>query len=219
VAPADPYSGPNQSTVVGYCRACGKPLDASSVRAAHGAIYCQEHVPMDERASGSSPYSASAYTAPPPIPNPDVSPKLAFVLGLIPGVGAIYNSQYLKGLIHVLIAGVLFSLVDNPPGGFGALTALMLAGFFWYMAFEAYHTASKRRMGLKVDQFSSVMPLRQPGFPGTPVILIALGVIFLLNNLGILHLREVLRYWPVLLIALGVYMLYVRFAAKKEAGL
>jgi hypothetical protein len=172
---------------------------------------------MEETAT--PPYITSPYSAAPPaFPNPDVSPKLAFVLGLIPGVGAIYNSQYVKGLIHVLIAGFLFYLVDNPPPGFDVLSALLLAGFFWYMAFEAYHTANKRRQGLKVDEFSSVIPMRHNGFPAAPVILIAFGILFLLNNLGVLHLREALRFWPVLLIALGVYMLYVRLAAQKEQG-
>jgi len=200
---------------VGYCRACGKALNASNVRTAHGAIYCQEHVPLeDPAAANASPYSA----VPPLVPHPEVSPKLAFVLGFIPGVGAIYNGQYIKGLVHVLIAGLLFSLMDNPPGGFEALSGLLVAGFFWYMAFEAYHTAKKRSLGQKPDQFSGVMPMGQSGFPAAPVVLIALGVLFLLNNLGWLHLRDMLRYWPVLLIALGIYMLYVRVAAEKESG-
>ena len=204
---------PGQAPVVGYCRACGKALDAASMRPAHGTIYCQEHVPLEDPAVA-SPYTA----APQAVARPDISPKLAFVLGFIPGVGAIYNGQYVKGLVHVLIAGLLISLVDNPPNGFEALAGLLVAGFFWYMAFEAYHTAKKRSLGQKVDQFSSVLPMRQAGFPAAPVVLIALGVLFLLNNLGLLQLRQMLRYWPVLLIALGVYMLYIRVSGEKEAG-
>ena len=34
-----------------------------------------------------------------------LAPGLAFALGFIPGVGAIYNGQYLKGLVHALIFG------------------------------------------------------------------------------------------------------------------
>ena len=33
---------------------------------------------------------------------PDISPGLAFFLGWIPGVGAIYNGQYAKGLVHAV---------------------------------------------------------------------------------------------------------------------
>jgi hypothetical protein len=38
------------------------------------------------------------------------NPDAAFVLGLIPGVGAIYNGEYFKAAIHVLIFGMLTSL-------------------------------------------------------------------------------------------------------------
>ncbi|MGH9592922.1 MAG: hypothetical protein ACRD5L_07505, partial [Bryobacteraceae bacterium] len=97
-----------EATVVGYCRACGKPLEAGTVRTAHGTLYCEAHVPMDSTAStSSSPYTS---TAPPPIPDPGVSPGVAFVLGLIPGVGAIYNGQYAKGMVHIFILGMLFTI-------------------------------------------------------------------------------------------------------------
>ena len=42
-----------------------------------------------------------------------VSPALAFFLGLIPGVGAIYNGQYAKGLVHAVVWGVLMSIADS----------------------------------------------------------------------------------------------------------
>jgi hypothetical protein len=212
--------------IAGYCRACGKALDQASIHTAHGTIYCKEHVPMEEPAQGpASPYTTSPYTAspyssatPPPVPNPDVSPGLAFLLGMIPGVGAIYNGQYAKGLVHVIIVGLLISILSSDSArGLEPLLGLLLAAFWWYMAFEAYHTARKRRLGQQVDEFSSLLPMHGSRFPAVPVILIALGVVFLLNNLGIFELSRALRYWPVLLIALGVYMLYGRFAASKEA--
>jgi len=90
--PEGPYPPPlpSAATVAGYCRACGKALDQSSVRHAMGAIYCQEHMPMDApQQSTASPYTSTppAYTE--PVVNPEVSPPLAFVLGFIPSVGAI----------------------------------------------------------------------------------------------------------------------------------
>src|SRR2546427_1928773 len=39
------------------------------------------------------------------------------------------------------------------------------------------------------------------------VLLAALGVIFTLDNLHILHAREVLRYWPVILLVIGISQL------------
>ena len=53
-------------------------------------------------------------------------------------------------------------------------------------------------------------------FPAAPVVLIALGVMFLLNNLDLLDLHRALRYWPVLLIALGAYMLYLRMCGARR---
>ena len=217
--PQAPPSVPSETPIVGYCRACGKALDAASVHNAHGTIYCAEHVPVEPPPVSDSPY-ASPYTttAPPPVPRSDVSPGVAFVLGLIPGVGAIYNGQYAKGLIHVFILGMLFTIVgSNDMGGFEPLFGILIPGFWAYMAFEAYHTAKLRQMGQPVDEFSSLVP-GQGGsrFPIAPILLIALGVVFLLNNLEIFELRRMLRYWPVMLIALGLYMLYARMAGASS---
>lgn len=169
-----------------------------------------------------SPY-ASPYTAPvpPPIAHQEASPGLAFVLGLIPGVGAIYNGQYAKGLVHVIIIGMTISILSNGAArGFEPLLGLMLGGFWFYMAFEAYHTARRRQQGLVVDEFSSLFPMRGGAekFPVAPILLIVLGVIFLLNNLDFLQVERVIRYWPVALIALGVYMLYLRMSGTSQNG-
>src|SRR5271155_5067447 len=226
MSPEEPK--PDAPKIVGYCRACGKPLDEASVRTAHGTIYCEEHIPMQQTVppipipavAPESPY-ASPYTAPvaPPIVNHDASPGLAFVLGLIPGVGAIYNGQYAKGLVHVIIIGLTISILSNGAArGFEPLLSLMLAGFWFYMAFEAYHTARRRQQGLVVDEFSSLFPMHGGSRgPIAPILLIGLGVIFLLNNLYLFHIEHVIRYWPVLLIALGVYLLYARMTGSSTA--
>jgi hypothetical protein len=222
---APPELPPESSKVVGYCRACGKPLTEATVRTAHGTIYCQEHIPMQQQTAppmpAPEPPYASPYTAavPPPIVNHDVSPGIAFVLGLIPGVGAIYNGQYAKGLVHVIIIGLTISILDNDAArGFEPLLGLLLAGFWAYMAFEAYHTARRRQQGLVVDEFSSLFPMRggSTKFPVAPILLIVLGVIFLLNNFQFLQFERVIRFWPVLLIGLGVYMLYARMAGSEK---
>jgi len=207
-----------------YCRACGKALCDACRRTADGTIYCEEHVPHAAAANPVSPAgSYSPYTAPippPPTADPGASPGLAFLLGLIPGVGAIYNGQYVKGLIHVVVLGVLISIVSSgdAAGGLEPLFGMMIAAWVFYMAFEAYHTAKKRLLGQPVDEFSSIVPLRrQPGqsqFPVAPAFLIAVGVLFLLNNMGVIRFYQLLQYWPVALIALGAYMLYERISSS-----
>ena len=66
---------------------------------------------------------------------------------------------------------------------------MMLAAFWAYMPFEAYHTARQRQLGQPVDELSSLVPMRGARFPAIPVILIGLGTVLLLDNLGVLELR------------------------------
>lgn len=195
-----------------YCRSCGKALCRDCERPAQGTVYCQEHAPAAE---APPPAAYSPYTTPyAASTGSGVSPGLAFLLGLLPGVGAIYNGQYAKGLVHVVILGLLFSIANSGASdGLEPLFVFLIIGWFFYMAFEAYHTARRRERGEAVDEFSSIMPIRKTGFPAGPVILIVLGVVFLLNTLDVVRLYQILKYWPVFLIALGIYLLYVRITA------
>ena len=179
---------------VAYCRACGKALCEGCRRMFDGTIYCEEHLPVPAPAAapagpppgtGYSPYTAPT---PPPIPDVGASPGIAFLLGLIPGVGAIYNGQYVKGLVHVIILGILISIVSSgdASGGLEPLFGMMIGVWVFYMAFEAYHTAKKRLAGQPVDEFSSLVSLHGHGshFPVAPAILIAVGLLFLLQQYG-----------------------------------
>ena len=47
------------------------------------------------------------------LPTGGPNPVAAAVLGLIPGVGAMYNGQFFKGLIHVVIFAVLVSITTT----------------------------------------------------------------------------------------------------------
>lgn len=196
-----------------FCRTCGKPLCQICQRPAQGTVFCEDHVVAAQAAS--TPYSP--YTTPYTAPPEGASPGLAFLLGLIPGVGAIYNGQYAKGLVHVIVLGLIISILNSGASdGFEPLFGFLIPLWFFYMAFEAYHTAAKRLRGETVDEFSSLFPMgvRQAGFPVGPVILILVGIIFLLNTLEIVRFYQLIRWWPVFLIALGAYMLYVRLTPR-----
>lgn len=220
----------SEVAAVAYCRSCGKPLCESCRRVEGGAVYCEQHAPAAgpaaaEESPYQSPYTAP-YTAPagggamPAAGGSGASPGVAFLLGLIPGVGAIYNGQYVKGLVHVIVFGILISILSSDSaGGFEPLFGMLVGVWYFYMAIEAYHTARRRQTGLPVDEFSSIVPLHpdRRRFPAGPVVLIAFGVLFLLNNLDVLRLSQILRYWPVGLIGLGAYMLYERVSGP-EAG-
>ena len=202
----EPATGAEESGAetrpIGFCRECGRALRAANAHEVGGTLYCAEHAPAPP------PPSNSEWAAPPP-PATAGSPGLAFVLGLIPGVGAIYNAQYAKGLVHVVVFGLFVSLIGSGAGALEPLLAMMLTAWIFYMAFEAYHTAKKRQLGLPVDEFSSLAPMRAGSAAG-PIVLIVGGVFFLLINLDLIEFYKIARFWPVLLIALGAWMLYSR---------
>jgi cell wall-active antibiotic response 4TMS protein YvqF len=169
--------------------------------------------PSDSAAAAANPYQQINQPSAIPVHN---SPGLAFLLGMIPGVGAIYNGQYLKGLVHAVIFGLLLSLANATEGGAGEpMLVMMTVGFYAYMAFEAYHTAKKRQVGLPVEEFSSLIaPNRYMSrAPVGPVLLIVLGVLFLLDTLRVIEFHDLARFWPVLLIVAGIVMLYNRLSS------
>ena len=228
-----------ESPAVAYCRSIGKPLCSVCSRDVRGVIYCEEC--LAAHLSGAVPPGSTAVppgVAPPPgTPNP----KVAFILGWIPGVGAMYNGEFSKGFIHVLIFATLIWLA-NPEHGNG-LFGLAVAAFAIYMPIEAYKTAKAREMGLPgpdplglnnlfrstpppaaavpaaavVPTDPGVVPPQVPveddrssRLPTGAIILIGLGVLFLLDELGALHFDWIWRFWPLILIALGVRILMQR---------
>lgn len=216
--PEEPIS--LSSPIVGYCRATGKALTSSDSVYVNGILYSKEYAEQTKlREEPKSPYADAVVIVP---KNPDVSPGWAFVLGLIPGVGAIYNQQYAKGLFHIIVFGALVTILER-PGVSGPFLGILMTGWYFYMPFEAYHTAQKRQRGEVVDEMSGLVNLPQgmKKLPIGPFVLIGIGFVFLLDNLGLLRIDDLLRFWPLLMIAAGVILLMQRIQAAealKENG-
>jgi len=217
--------------VASFCRTCGKPLCTACRRLVAGTVFCSEHVPANAPASApfspapdppssvppspayAYPVNDNPYTA--PLPQPPragrSSPALALLLGLIPGVGAIYNGQYAKGLVHAIVFGLLITAISSHSlHGFEPLLGILIGVFFFYMAFEAHRTAHKLAAGEPVEEFSSLVGMGDSGFPTGAVILIGLGFLLLMNTLDLISIEAVIRFWPAGLILIGAYMLYSR---------
>ncbi len=232
---------------VAYCRTCGKPLCSACTRDVRGVVYCEEC--LASHLAGAMPSGAAV--VPPagePVPG-SPSPTLAAILGCIPGVGAMYNGEFAKGFIHVLIFATLIWMADHVSGIFG----IAIAAFVIYMPIEAYKTARAKEMGLPAPDplginswfgsglgssrpatgapVSAASPATSPGVvtpiepiePVEPItedrhsrvplgafILIGLGVLFLLDELGALHFDWIWRFWPLILIAIGIRILMQR---------
>ena len=124
------HSGVNAAA---YCQGCGKALCEACVRKGSGGqIFCEP--------CWMAWQNAQRQYVPPPVGGP--SPGLAALLGFIPGVGAMYNGQFVKGMVHLVIFAVLVSAA-HVYGVFG----LFVMGWIFYQVFEAYQTAKARRDG------------------------------------------------------------------------
>jgi hypothetical protein len=141
-----------------FCQNCGKPICQECTRVVGTAVFCEPCLAAKLSGAGApSPAGGGTYTytggegglnytvsgaiPPPPLPG-EPNPGLAALLGLIPGVGAMYNGQYAKGVVHLIVFAILVSLA-NENGIFG----LFIAGWVCYQVIEAYHTAKARRDG------------------------------------------------------------------------
>lgn len=118
-----------------YCQNCGKPLCTACIRSVGGVVYCE-------------PCLAARLSAPPGAAQANLTglhahPVLAGLLGFIPGVGAMYNGQFVKALAHVLIFAVFVSLSDK-----SFVFGLLVAAWVFYQVFDAAQTAKARRDGL-----------------------------------------------------------------------
>ncbi len=283
-----------ESAAISYCRTCGKPMCEVCRRNVRGTFYCEECIA--NRLQDAMPPAGAPVGVPMP-PPPDghtPSPGLAAVLGFIPGVGAMYNGQFAKALIHVLVFVSIIWITSNGSGFFG----IFIPFFVFYMVFDAYKTARARELGLPLPDpfgleglFGGGAPPRPPmppvppvapppagapgtgesgnpnvaGFvPGNPappgqtaeqywqnypqnlgtqihnnvyedmrqrdlatrrgnaapigaVILIVLGALFLLDNIGLWHFNFD-RFWPLILIAIGIWLLIRRLGLLESHG-
>ena len=237
----------SEQAAVAFCRTCGKPLCNQCTRDVRGVIYCESCLaarlegapaPGTGTIPPQSPYTAVPPTPPPqtgyqqfmdqglglkvgpgPVsgPNPTVAGILA---GFFPfGVGAVYCSQYAKGLSHLVIMVLLIIGVSSDVPWYMHMVLGIGIGFFYvYQIIDAARTARALQLGEPVpdpfglgSMFGST-PAPTATVPGTrsetqvpvaAVVLIGLGVLFLINTAFDFSLH---RYWPVILIVLGVYL-------------
>lgn len=163
------------AAVAAYCQNCGKALCTNCVRSVAGVIYCEQCLAA-KLGIGAAP-GAPAAGMPPNYPGviapAGPNPGLAFALGFIPGVGAMYNGQFIKGMIHVLIFVILVGISKNHDV-FGIFVVAWIA----YQVFDSYQTAKARRHGLPLpdpfglNDLGSKLGIPSPpmhGFTGTSV--------------------------------------------------
>jgi hypothetical protein len=228
-----------ESAAVAFCRTCGKPLCSNCTRDVRGVVYCEPC--LAARLEGT--VAPAPGTVPPvagfapqagftPVGQPQIAPAAApyrpsgssgphpaiagILAGFFPfGVGAVYCSQYAKGLAHLLIFAMLIFASDH-AGRYDWVFGLGIAFFYVYQIIDAVRTARALQEGRPVPDpygLGSTFSVGAPGekgesksIPTVAIILIGLGVLFLLHTMNIFEFG-IDRFWPLILIFFGGWML------------
>lgn len=207
----------------GYCRNCGKPMCANCVRPVKDVYYCEDCLAKVMGVSSGAPLPAAAGDPglpPAGIPAPAVpppanapNPGLAFLLGLIPGLGAIYNGEYNKALLHIVIFAFIIVGLSTDVGALQPVFIVAVCIFPWYMAIDAMRVAKAKATGTQVaDPLESWSKNRPVG----PIILIGIGLFVLAHNFGFFDSFRVKQlFWPLVLIGVGFLMLRNRVGRQE----
>ena len=201
----------------GYCRNCGKAMCAACSHRVRDVLYCEDCLAQHVGLPAAPPSVAADPGGFVPIATPGQkqhnAPVLAFLLGFIPGLGAIYNGEYNKAIIHVVIFGaIIFGIASDLGESLQGLLIFALCVFPFYMAIDAMRSAKAKATGQPLtDPFENWSGQRPLG----PIILIGIGALFLLNNLGIFEFFRIRQVFvPLVLIGIGFFMLKNRVSGK-----
>jgi hypothetical protein len=175
------------------CSLCNKALCPECAHRIKNKVYCQNCL-ME-----GAEWAASMKN----LRLPADAPKRAAICALIPGMGAVYNSEYMKGLTYFAVWAGLVMMANKVDGvfGFGAFA------FIVFTMFDAYRTAeTNARKRLEASFSSAKLPGQDKTSIGWGVFLIILGILFLLQNLIPYYFLN--RLWPLIFIAMGAYLVY-----------
>jgi len=149
-------------------------------------------------------------------------PKSSFLAGLlaffIPGTGAFYNGQMMKGFVYVIITAGLITLQTTGEGQ--PFLAIILGGFYIYQIIESVQIANAiNRRALKIEEeeieIEEFPQLVKAGSVFWGIVLLALGVILLLANFDVIDYGTLFDFWPVLVIVIGLKFI-IDYATKKN---
>lgn len=208
----------NDVPAAAYCRTCGKALCENCKRDVKGVIYCEDCIAARIHQAG----GVSAAAPPPTVVSSSPNPTVAGILsGFFPfGIGQLYNRQYAKALTYMLIFAFLVWAASS-SSGLEPIFGLAIAFWYFYQIVDAVRSARaiqlnqpapdplgiNRLLNFSEDQGTN---WTAAGFPVGAIILIGLGCIFLLANMGWVHFHGIGNWWPLVLIALGIWLLFRR---------
>src|SRR5438132_13565100 len=188
------------------CSACLRGLCPACDHRIKGYAYCQDCIVMGVESLSQRGYRRG---------QSKTKARLAALCAVIPGMGAVYNRQNLKAVVHFVSIIGLFNLpkLHILPGLF-ALAGLVV---YIYSMMDAYRTAERIAQGESAEadeaRFKKQLAKRAPALG---VGLIVLGALMVIQIVRPLMLISPARLLPVALIILGGYLLTRYF--KRSRG-
>jgi len=182
------------------CSACRKPLCGECTHKVKGKAYCQDCLVQGAE------WAATVRG----LKLPSDAPKRAAICALIPGMGAVYNNEYMKAVTYFAVFAALSVMSDRVHGifGFGAFAFLV------FTMFEAYRTAEAKARRRLQTGIPEEPPQQDKTIIAWGIILIVLGLIFLLQNL--IPFEFLNRLWPLVFVLLGAFLVYRALQAREK---
>lgn len=193
------------------CSACERSLCPACDHRIKGMPCCQDCI-----VTGIETLRRNAAAGRRVVHHGEKSPLLALLLGLIPGLGAAYNGQNIKSLLHFIIPVCLWQLGDLLGGRLELSFFLAGAAFYIFSLYDAVRAAKRAREGedLQPEDEALKHMLRER----TNILGAALAGIGLLTLLDWFLPHYVHRLWPFLLILFGLYLLREHQQRREQSG-
>jgi TM2 domain-containing membrane protein YozV len=198
------------TTASAHCSSCGRLLCSACDHRIKGMPHCQDCI-----VAGIDMLRRSQNAHYTPDRGGEKSPLIAFFLGIVPGLGAAYNGQNVKALVHFTVIVGLLTLSDVFDWPLEIAFGLGGVSFYCYTLFDAYASAKRRRQGENLAHQDEL--LKQMLRTNTHLwggVLIAIG---LLAALRTEYPQFVQRIWPLLLVLAGGYFIK-QFRAQRKSS-
>ena len=179
----------------GFCRNCGKALCEACARDVKGMLYCEDCLAANVTVAATKPAGEG-------------NPATAALLGILPGLGAVYNGEYVKALVHLMVFGGLITMLDRGRGE-GFFVPLFIA-FLIYQPIDAYKTAKARQQGRPIDNPLSNIGKDQPI---GAFVLIGLGILMFISRMDYFWDQIVDYLFPLAFIGLGIFLITRRVSS------
>ncbi len=189
------------------CSVCSHPLCVDCIIDVQGKTYCRECIEKAQKEHQPTLDQRTAQSV-----RPEKSSALATWLSLLPGLGFIYLGLYLKGIaIFVTWIGLIsiFSAANEE-------IAPLIGIAFWIFQLVYTNQEAKRLQRVKTDTTELPQEKKEEASIFWGIIVLIVGIFFLIHNLGF-NLSWLVKFWPLIIVALGIHLIWSALNRKIEA--